>query len=485
MHLSRRTLAHGALGAVVGSVLGFVPLVVLVAPLFGGGVAGYLERDGSKQGAVAGAFAGVLMAALSSIITGTILFARFGDLPFTSPDEAMGGLVVAATLSVLASLGQLLVAGLGGALGGVLEATHTRERGHALGRVAPAGERGRRHSLLRAAGSLIAGFVIFAVVGVSVTAVLDPLIWPSAIVGLPIGIVAGTAVAVLGYHYLTHRPDPTRHWRGVAAGVVAVVVVFALALGGLSLLGQQRLDESYQSTYEYRVTLTADGTLENATVYVPVPAAGNDSAFGERFVENVRYDRSVPSFRGSNATADPVNFTYDLVETDQGPMVAIRADRVPVTDYYYREVENESMGYRERIDASEYDPADPDMGVQHDGRFTFLVTVVADDPIDTADPFDTEPLLSSQSDRTSVDCRFESADRGQCYESTGRVYADYETANGTTVAIGTELTGRNEWFAGGWRGNEYRQRSSVALVGPHSGWHRTGGDLEVGVGTYR
>jgi uncharacterized protein YqgC (DUF456 family) len=77
--ISRRTIRNGTVGAVVGSVLGFVPLVLLVAPVIGGGVAGYLERDGAKGGLVAGGFAGLLMAALTTIITGIITVVRFGE----------------------------------------------------------------------------------------------------------------------------------------------------------------------------------------------------------------------------------------------------------------------------------------------------------------------------------------------------------------------------------------------------------------------
>lgn len=83
--ISRQTIRNGAIGAVVGSVLGFVPVVLLVAPVIGGGVVGYLERDGAKRGAVAGGVAGLLIAALTTVITGTITFVRFGDLPFASP----------------------------------------------------------------------------------------------------------------------------------------------------------------------------------------------------------------------------------------------------------------------------------------------------------------------------------------------------------------------------------------------------------------
>ena len=48
--LTRKTIQNGVIGGVVGSALGFVPLVLLVAPLLGGGVAGYLERDDAKGG---------------------------------------------------------------------------------------------------------------------------------------------------------------------------------------------------------------------------------------------------------------------------------------------------------------------------------------------------------------------------------------------------------------------------------------------------
>jgi hypothetical protein len=65
--ISRRTIRDGAVGAVVGSVLGFVPLVLLVAPVIGA-VAGYLERDGPRRGTVAG---GVAVLLRSGLVVGT------------------------------------------------------------------------------------------------------------------------------------------------------------------------------------------------------------------------------------------------------------------------------------------------------------------------------------------------------------------------------------------------------------------------------
>jgi hypothetical protein len=191
--IPRRTLPNGATGAVVGSVPGYLPLVPLVAPVVGGGVAGSLERDGPRRGAVAGGVAGLLTAALATVTTGTITFVRLGDLPLSSPDLPVEGLALAAAPSLLASLGRIVVAGLGG----ILEADRRR-----AGAREPLAGDGRSRPWLRVLGSPAAGAVTFGAVAVVLTVVLDPLIRPSLLVGLPAGIIAGTGVAVLASHHL-------------------------------------------------------------------------------------------------------------------------------------------------------------------------------------------------------------------------------------------------------------------------------------------
>lgn len=473
---TRRTLRNGAIGGVVGAALGFVPLVLLVAPLLGGGLAGYLQREGPRRGALAGATAGVLMAALGTAITGVLVFVRFGDLPGAGVVSTLG---IAALLSLAATVGQIVVASLGGALGALL----VTDRAPVGGGPSLADARPRRWGPI--VGGLAAGAVTFVVVAAALTAALDPLIWPSLLVGLPVGAVAGAGAAVLGYRYLARGPESAVDWRAVGVGVLALAVVFALVVGGVSLLGQQQIDRNLQSTYEYRVTISADRTLENATFYVPVPQTGGESRLGERFVEDVQYQRDVPAIQGYDPDPAPVNFTYDLVETEHGRMLAISADRVEVSRVYYREVQNETMGWRERVDPGAYDPSDPSMGVRTDGSFTFTVTAVADDQIETADPFGTEPLLAPRYDRTEVECAFGQSATHHCYEYDTRTYASYDAAANTSVYVATDLTGRNEWFSGGWTGNEYRQRSAVELRGPGTGWYLTRGELEVGDGRYR
>jgi tetrahydromethanopterin S-methyltransferase subunit C len=65
--------------------------------------------------------------------------------------------------------------------------------------------------------SLLGGIVTFVAVALGVTAALDPYIWPSALVGLPVGAVAGVSVAVLANHVLTTRREQ-REGRGGTPG---------------------------------------------------------------------------------------------------------------------------------------------------------------------------------------------------------------------------------------------------------------------------
>lgn len=487
---TRQTLRNAGIGAVVGVVLGVVPLILLVAPLVGGAVAGFLERSGSKRGAVSGGVAGAFMAVLSALLVGVIMAIRFGDLPFLVADAPLQSLGRATLLSVIASLEQILVATIGGGLGGLLEVDRRRVSGDETAGLLQTASGDRVHTMARILASLGAGIVTFTAVAIAVTTTLDPFIWPSALVGLPAGLVAGAAVAVVGHHYLVSRtvPERTVNWRAVGIGAVAIAITFGILIGGLFILGEQRITETTESTYQYDVTITADGSLENATFYVPLPvdAESETSELGERFIEEVQYDRHRPAVEGYEPPADRVEFSYELVETDHGPMLAISADHIEVTQVYYRTAENETMGWYERIDPDEYDPDDPSMGVQDDGRFRFSVTMATNDTIDTADPFDTEPLLTPKSDLQETECRPPPpTETAQCYEYESLVYASYDTDEETTVYVAAELSGNNQWFSGGWSGNEYRERTHVRLGGPQSGWVITVGELEVGMGNYR
>lgn len=60
------------------------------------------------------------------------------------------------------------------------------------------------NKILKSIVSLLAGALAFVVIGVGVTEALDPYVWPSAMLGLPAGIVAGMIVLPLTYLGLTY-----------------------------------------------------------------------------------------------------------------------------------------------------------------------------------------------------------------------------------------------------------------------------------------
>jgi hypothetical protein len=90
-------------------------------------------------------------------------------------------------------------------------------------------------TLTRSLASLVAGAAALVVVGASVTAVLDPVVWPSLFVGIPLGLAAGATAATATYLGLVARDErarlgavssrTTRRFRvSLAAFVVSVVL---------------------------------------------------------------------------------------------------------------------------------------------------------------------------------------------------------------------------------------------------------------------
>jgi hypothetical protein len=220
--LERQTIANATVGFLVGFVLTVVPLVSLVAPLVGGGVAGYRERGGAKAGLLPGALAGAFIAVGAFLLRTGLVALRFGmegafpiqGIPLST---LLAGVLVGGALTLVSLLGTVVVAAVGGGLGGLLEDDRSRRRDTDAVSDALPGTESRNRRLGRVFVSLLGGVVTFLAVALGVTAVLDPYIWPSALVGLPVGAVAGVSVAVLTNHVLTTRRE-RREGRGGTPG---------------------------------------------------------------------------------------------------------------------------------------------------------------------------------------------------------------------------------------------------------------------------
>jgi hypothetical protein len=93
--------------------------------------------------------------------------------------------------------------------------------------------------LFKLLAGLLVGAAAFLGVTVGVTEALDPYVWPSLMLGLPAGLVAGVGTVPVVYFGLTYREERTVAGQASPATVsrllasVAAVVAF-VAVGGIA-----------------------------------------------------------------------------------------------------------------------------------------------------------------------------------------------------------------------------------------------------------
>ena len=115
--ITRRTVRSGVVGAVVGSGIGFIPLVLLVAPLIGGGVAGYLQGGDYEEGVKVGLLSGVISSIPFLLFFSLVASFLFAGSLFAGGFGAAGGILFFILIGLVFSL--VWTVGLGG-LGGYL-----------------------------------------------------------------------------------------------------------------------------------------------------------------------------------------------------------------------------------------------------------------------------------------------------------------------------------------------------------------------------
>ncbi|RDZ44221.1 hypothetical protein C5B91_11885 [Haloferax sp. Atlit-10N] len=263
------------------------------------------------------------------------------------------------------------------------------------------------------------------------------------------------------------------NFRTLGIVVVAALVVVAVAAGGLWAFGRLSSLDSYGSQYDYSVRVSADEPISNVTVLVPLPVSDGSSVVGEA-VESREY-------------LLPTGWAYDVVETEYGPMLRLRADELPADPTYYRAVvENDRLVRWEPIPASEYSRNDSDtLRVEHDA-IDLSADVRVNQSIDTLAPEGTEPLFEPRENARLVPCDWPSnSDDTRCYDYESMLFVQYDGPETTNVSVSVELRGANSWWVGGWNYNEYVDHvAAYDLPADRQGWVVADGELRTGVGNY-
>lgn len=267
-------------------------------------------------------------------------------------------------------------------------------------------------------------------------------------------------------------------WKRTAGVLVVAIVVLVGALAvGLSLYSDHLYRTSYDSHYSYQVSFASNQSLDDVTIYAPIPVDDGEVRVVGTNVTTSSWDETTP------ADAPAVNAT--IVQTEHGPMLALTTESFPVESHYYRFVEENGEGRRVEISESEYEPGNPEMVAYTERSVRVEVMVEADHSIDTRSPTGTEPLLSPEFVRTPTACDDPYFDTQQCYDVQSRALLTYDAPTETRTSLWVELEGRNEWWIFGWNGNYYTERYIDEYHGSQDGWVTLDGTLETGWGNYR
>jgi hypothetical protein len=261
--------------------------------------------------------------------------------------------------------------------------------------------------------------------------------------------------------------------------VVAVALVALLVVGGALAVGvwqfTRPVPESYSHTAEYQASIRPDATLTNVKLYLPLPVTGGSSPVSDAL-------RS-----GSSGAVDaPPDWSLDVVDTEYGPMLAVS---LPTLEPAYRErpppqpINPDAETATPGAATPTPDPQATSIRTLED--YLVRVELAFEEPIDTRSPVGSEPVLRPRFDATDAECPFPAPESTVCREFGTRMFLSYDAPANATVEVRVSYKARNDWFAGGWTANGFRQSTRTVTTGDGPGWVAVQGAEAVGEGTYR
>lgn len=272
-------------------------------------------------------------------------------------------------------------------------------------------------------------------------------------------------------------------WIKILGGLILfVLLLFMLGSWYMEIQSEKMYNDSFMSNYEYDIIIESNSTLQNVTLYLPVPVFDDESEIGLEMVNGDYYNK-------------PSNWNLSLEDTEYGLMFKIEAAEiqpvyhslpvaVPEPEPGSEDTEDEIPEEDQIVESNEYSEETPVLV-----SFDFGTSLEADHPINTRYPVGNESvLLPKHNLRGSEDgseIPLPEYINPEYFDYESMVYAHYDASPDCEVQIFVELEGRNEWWIYGWQYNEYIDRISVRLTGPQAGWARAEGKLTTGDGIYR
>jgi len=296
---------------------------------------------------------------------------------------------------------------------------------------------------------------------------------PLALSGIPfVNILAGfymIFMAVIGGTKV-HKVSPLKSVIAVVIPTVVFIVLVGMLIGAIILFlyssGGIYGDSSVMSRYNFRIALNTDSKLENLTFYLPLPVFMNESKISDKaIIQNTEYSEG---------------WDLSMIETEHGTMLKLTA--IELETELHQPIELEPPGF-DQIE----DIPTGDVHSFTRGAIEVYVSMEADHEIYTRNATVNEPLLSPKYNITHSDYNAPYPPSGippNTWSYDSFIYADYTASPDANVEICVSMEGHNEWWAGGWIFNEYRDRLCTTFTGERHGWISVTGRLVEGEGRY-
>jgi hypothetical protein len=230
----------------------------------------------------------------------------------------------------------------------------------------------------------------------------------------------------------------------VLLAVLAVFSVILIMVFSLTVYMGITYRSTLASTYDYRVSIGAEATLGNATLYLPVPGrlAGNSAVLEE--------------IGQAGLTGIPAGWNITLIGTEKVTLVEVTAREIP--------------------------PA------PSGNPYRLSIMTRVKDPIGTGSAGFGDLVLAPIAGRSPVACTGipESAvsEEIRCEAYRGSAYADFTGPGDARLTLSFSLTGKNAWDVFGPSSNEYRDGFQVSFSADEQGWRTGEGLLVTGIGDY-
>lgn len=264
--------------------------------------------------------------------------------------------------------------------------------------------------------------------------------------------------------------------------IIVLVAAFALILGYFSMSAPQ----SAHSAYNYELTLSTTGPLENATLLIPIPSYYSAESGKNETVINIsrigfeNFDRENISVQVDEVNGVPMlNISADLIS----PLYKNRITPVPISPG-----QNESELPRPtQIYSDQYSEETP-LLVEMD---IHMYDSSVGHEIDTKTPVGNEPLFMPYKITGNISGS-DGAMYGDYYVGRGSSGYLFETPfvlsytadDGNVLTVSSEFQGINQWWTGGWQSNSYHERIRHEFPGECNGTYQVEGVLITGEGVY-